>query len=136
MKTICEMCGKTSTNNKICSNCGAEIASQEQVAKLPTSLMWGWATFDLSKLDNHMQAVDQLRTYLTTLEQFSLLHLIDSQVDNVTAEQRLIKLLLREDYCVELALKLKKEFNTVLVHFDTIGYFSYASELNALLELS
>lgn len=61
---------------------------------------------------------------------------MDSQIDNITADKPMIKLLLREDYCVELVLKFQKEFNTVLVHFDTIGYFSYASELNELLELS
>lgn len=135
MNTICEMCGKTSTNDNVCSNCGEEILSDDKIAIRSSNLMWGWATFDLSNLDSNMyiQAVDKMREHLTLLERFSLLHLINSQLDRVNTDQPTIKLLLRDDYCVELGLKLQNEFNTIVVYFDHIGHFEYASELNKLL---
>lgn len=136
MNTVCEKCGKTSSNDKVCSHCGAEIVSEDKVAKLPSNLMWGWATFDFSSLDSDTQlpALDKMREHLTVLERFSLLHLINSQLDKINTDQPTIKLLLRDDYCCELASKLQNEFSTMVVYFDAMGYFSYASELNERLK--
>lgn len=134
MTTVCQMCGKTSSNDKVCSHCNAEIIpfniTQEFVYP-----PWGWATFDLSKLegDTKSQVVDKLKDEWSELEKFTVLKLSHSQLDRFNGNPLLIKVLIREDFYLDLLNRIHK-FQKIPMHFRTVGHFSYAAEINTLLD--
>lgn len=135
MTTVCEICGKTSSNDKVCSNCGAEILSNEKRASLPSHLEWGWATFNLESLpaDLLSQAVDQLKHYWVPIEKFSVLSLAASQLESFNILEHNITVLVREDDYLQLSSKIRYEFDKIVTSFECIGYLKFAAQINEIL---
>jgi hypothetical protein len=137
MKIICEICGRYSENEKTCSNCGAEILEDTEVAALPLNLTWGWGIFGLDKLEGaaREQALRCLRDQWDSMEKFTLLSLVTSQLAKFDLAENEIKVLIREDDYLRFRKTLETDFGQVSTKFEPLGVFSDASDLNHLLNL-
>jgi hypothetical protein len=135
MKIICAVCGQFSESKKRCTNCGAEIVSEEEIERSPIRLEWGWAVFSFNTADrmSKEKAMDYMRERWEHLEGFTQLSLIDSQLVRFFVDAINIKLLVREDLFHSLSRDLSKHFSFLSGTFERIGVVT-VTEANALLE--
>ncbi|MFZ6757914.1 hypothetical protein ACO0K9_11955 [Undibacterium sp. Ji50W] len=135
MKKICDICGKYSESDKTCSNCGAKIFMDEEIAALPIRDRWGWAIFSLDALnvDLRVDALNFMRDQWTTLESFTVLHLVNSQLGQFCADATKIKVIIREDFFSSLWQELSIKFDGLTVEFNPEFHFKTTDEINELL---
>lgn len=135
MKIICEICGQFSESEERCTNCGAEIVSEEEIEKMPVRLEWGWAVFSFDAADriSKENAIDYMRGRWKHLEGFTQLSLIDSQLARFSADAIDIKLLVREDFFDSLSKDFSERFSFISGSFERVAVAT-AAEANALLK--
>jgi hypothetical protein len=135
MKIICEICGQFSEDEERCTNCGAEIVSEEEIGQLPIRLEWGWAVFSFNAADqiSKEKAISYMRERWAHLEEFTQLSLVDSQLGRFFADAIDIKLLVREDFFDSLSRDFSERFNFISGSFER-ATITTAAEANALIK--
>lgn len=135
MKAICDVCGKYSELENVCTNCGSEILSEVAVASLPLNNAWGWGTFKFDTLDvlSKEEALVYMRGKWSQLENFTQLHLVTSQLSRFEAGLQEITVLVRQDDFLSLQRDLLIKYRDVSTEFEPIGTFKSADDLNDLL---
>ena len=120
MKAICEICGQFSENDRRCTNCGVEIANEEEIAILPARTDWGWAVFSLNTSDHSAKeiAINYMRERWAHSEEYTQLSLIESQLSKFCADASGIRLLMREDIFYALFIDFANRFCFITAAFD------------------
>lgn len=134
MKTICDACGKYSENEVRCTNCGTEILADEEIPLQQSLARWGWATFGFAMNDSSSKedVVHYLREKWVSLEEFTVLHLIDSQISKFESNAISIKVLTREDFLSTIVKDALSKFEGLSVQFEPVD-LATAEEANELL---
>jgi hypothetical protein len=135
MKTICEICGQYSDSVERCTNCGSEIAKEEKTPPQHGFNRWGWAIFNLNMEDASVNAdaIHYLREKWASLEEFTVLNLLNSQAARFDVHNRKIKVLIREDFLSAIAEEISLKFDGVSVEFEPVE-FETSIEANELLD--
>jgi hypothetical protein len=134
VRTICDVCGKYSENEKRCTNCGAEILAEEEIPSQQSLAKWGWATFGLAMSDSSSKenVLHYLREKWISLEEFTVLRLIDSQIFRFESDAVSIKVLTREDFLSTIVKDALSKFEGLSVQFEPVD-LETAEEANKLL---
>jgi hypothetical protein len=134
VKAICDVCGKYSDNEKRCTNCGADIFADEEIPSQQSLGRWGWATFELPMNDSSSKenVLHYLREKWISLEEFTVLRLIDSQISRFESDAVSIKVLTREDFLSTIVKDALSKFEGVSVQFEPVD-IATAEDANKLL---
>jgi hypothetical protein len=132
---ICDVCGKSSKNDRVCSNCGADIFSEEEISLLPINSSWGWGRFNVSDLDSssRAEAIVYLRKEWMQLEEFTILRLITSQLFRFQTAAQEVRIFVREDLFLALSREFAAKFVNVSAEFENRGNFENAEDVNEFL---
>lgn len=135
MKIICDVCGRNSASAEICTNCGAAIVSEVEIPDQSTSDRWGWGVFkfDMSDLSKKEEAINFLRAKWASLEEFTVLRLLTSQLSRFQPDVSEIKVIIREDFFSTIWRDASNKFEGLSVKFEPVYSFHTAEEVNQLL---
>jgi hypothetical protein len=137
MKTICEICGKSSNNSSQCTNCDSEIIKDENLTE-NTNDQWGWATFNFSVNNpaKKQEIINCLRDEWSSLEKFTIFHLFNSQLSKFHTEEENIKVLAHKDFLSKIINNDYLKTEGLYVDFEPLTFtITTAEEANKLLEI-
>lgn len=136
VKTICDVCGKYSESARCCTNCGSEILDDEEINSQQSLGRWGWAIFklEINDIATKENALRYLREKWMSLEEFTVLHLIESQISKFESKAASIKVLIREDFLSMIVNDAISMFEGLSVMFEPVD-IATAEEANKLLAL-
>ncbi|UOD28303.1 hypothetical protein INH39_23005 [Massilia violaceinigra] len=130
MRAICDICGKTSGHPTLCSLCGNPILSDQEIAALPASRGYGWATFKLG--GENAGALCYLRRELSRMEEFTFLRLLRSQLPMISDGDAQVSILMDEGFLTSIRRDIMAHFPGVSVDFS-LRNFSTAAEGDELV---
>jgi hypothetical protein len=135
MGGICEVCGRTSSTEKICSHCGAEIFPDLGPSNVPVYPQWGWGTIGLGAVEEIQaeQIIRVLRKYWGYLETGTFLALMHSQLSAFASGTKKIKVLVKKDFFTRLVAMSSEISGSVQTDFQPVEFLT-AKEGNNLLE--
>lgn len=138
MQTICEMCGYTSTDEKICSNCGQQILSEDDSSQYESPVIrWGLGTIETGALNfkAKTELIKFLKNELMLLENYSILRLLKSQLSIFDSGTDEFKVVIREDYFSSIRKKAKNSWPNISFNFEPL-VIETAEEANQLIQKS
>ncbi|MFZ6723344.1 hypothetical protein [Undibacterium sp. Ji49W] len=135
MKIICDIFGKYSKSDMTCTNCGSVIVSEDEIPHLALPVRWGWASFrfDMDSLLLKEEAINYLREKWIALEEFTVMHLLNSQVSRFRSDVNEIKVMVREDFFSSISQNVSNKFEGVSAEFEPTYFFDNAEDVNRLL---
>jgi hypothetical protein len=134
VRIICDICGQYSENERRCTNCGSEILADEEIPFQQSLARWGWATFEFVMIDSSSKGdlLRYLREKWISLEEFTVMRLIDSQISKFESNAVSIKVLAREDFLSTIIKDALARFEGLSVHFEPVD-LATAEDANRLL---
>lgn len=137
---ICERCGRSSKDTKICSYCNTpDVGDNGESASVHDSGEWGWAEISIAAVpsSDRFRVVAAIHKGWEELERFTVLQLLNSQASALEFKSLAAKLLVRRDLLTSLVDKAKREAESISFTFtptDTI--VETAEQANLIISLA
>lgn len=136
---ICERCGRSSNDTKICPYCNASDVGNEESDGVRDSGEWGWAEISIAAVPSayRPKAVAAIRKRWQEIEHFTVLKLLNSQASALEFEDLNAKLLVRRDLLTSLIEKVKREAESLSFTFTPVNTpLQTAADANIIINLT